>query len=156
MNLLLALVLFSSTFANGGALPSRAAAIPCGGSGISPELHWNAAPPGTRSFALILHDPDAPAPGGFYHWVLYDLPSSTTELPANSKVAGHRAGRNSFGTIGYGGPCPPPGPAHHYHFTLYALNVQIDSPQPLTAEQLQARMRSHILAHAELVGLFQR
>lgn len=156
MKVLLTLILLSSAFNNAGSLPKTAAAIPCGGSGISPQLHWSDAPAGTLSFALIVHDPDAPAPGGFYHWVVYDIAPETSELPESAKIPGNRSGRNSYGTVGYGGLCPPPGSTHHYHFTLYALDVHVDSPQPLTAQQLQERMRGHILAQAELIGVFGR
>jgi phosphatidylethanolamine-binding protein (PEBP) family uncharacterized protein len=97
VNLLLALVLLSSTFTNGATLPRPTGAIPCGGSGVSPELHWSNAPAGTRSFALIVHDPDAPAAGGFYHWVLYDIPPDTTTLPESAQIRANRSGRNGFG-----------------------------------------------------------
>ncbi len=155
MNLLLALILLSSAFQNGGPLPKTAAAMPCGGSGVSPALQWSGAPPNTRSFALIVHDPDAPVAGGFYHWVLYDVPAQTSELATSARVPGNRSGRNSYGTIGYGGACPPPGNAHHYRFTLYALDIpSVHATQPLTATELLARMQGHILAQTTLVGMF--
>lgn len=155
MNLLLALVLLSSTFTNGATLPRATGAIPCGGSGVSPELHWSNAPAGTRSFALIVHDPDAPAAGGFYHWVLYDIPPDTTTLPESAQIRANRSGRNGFGTIGYGGPCPPAGKAHHYEFTLYALDIaSVHATEPLNALDLLARMRGHILVQSTLVGMF--
>jgi Raf kinase inhibitor-like YbhB/YbcL family protein len=155
VNLLLALILLSSAFQNGGPLPKTAAAMPCGGSGVSPALQWSGAPPNTRSFALIVHDPDAPVAGGFYHWVLYDVPAQTSELATSARVPGNRSGRNSYGTIGYGGACPPPGNAHHYRFTLYALDIpSVHATQPLTATELLARMQGHILAQTTLVGMF--
>ncbi len=155
MNVLLALILLSSAFDNGTFLPKTAAAIPCGGSGISPALRWSNAPATTRSFALIVHDPDAPVAGGFYHWVLYNLPPETTTLQRSARIPGNRSGRNSFGTLGYAGACPPPGNAHHYRFTLYALDIaSIDATQPLTATELLARMQGHILAQSTLVGMF--
>jgi Raf kinase inhibitor-like YbhB/YbcL family protein len=155
VNLVLALVLASSTFANGATVPRTMVAVACGGSNVSPELHWSDVPAGTRSFALIVHDPDAPHPGGFYHWVMYDLPVSLTRLPGSAKIAMQRSGRNDTGSTGYFGPCPPPGKVHHYHFTLYALDVaRIGATQPLTAAELQARIRGHVLAQAETVGLW--
>ena len=155
MNLLLALIFLSSAFQNGAPLPKSAAATPCGGAGVSPALHWSQAPPNTRSFALIVHDPDAPVAGGFYHWVLYDIPPQTSDLARSARIPGNRSGRNSYGTIGYGGACPPPGNAHHYRFTLYALDIaSVDATQPLTATELLARMQGHILARSTLVGMF--
>jgi Raf kinase inhibitor-like YbhB/YbcL family protein len=153
--MLLALVLLSGTFRAGASLPLSSAAPPCGGSGISPQLAWTGAPAGTRSFALIVHDPDAPHPGGFYHWVAYDLPPQTTTLAAGASIPDNRSGRNDTGTVGYFGPCPPAGPAHHYHFTIYALDIaSVHATQPLSANELLARMHGHVLAQSELVGMF--
>ena len=156
MNLVIAvMLLLSATFKNDALLPQAAAAIPCGGQNRSPELHWHDLPAGTRSLALIVHDPDAPRAGGFYHWVAYNLPAATASLPIATTIAGADAGRNDTGSLGYFGPCPPPGKPHHYHFTLYALDVpSIDAPQPLGATELLARMHGHILAQSTLVGLF--
>ena len=155
MNLLLALLLASSTFSSGATVPRTMVAVQCGGSNVSPELHWTGAPSGTRSFALIVHDPDAPHPDGFYHWVVYDLPPSLARLPASARIAAQRSGRNDTGSVGYFGPCPPRGMVHHYHFTLYALDIaRIGATQPLTAAELQSRMRGHVLAQAQIVGLW--
>ena len=155
MNVLVALILLTSAFQNGGPLPKTAAAVPCGGSGVSPALYWSDAPANTRSFALIVHDPDAPVAGGFYHWVLYDVPPETRDLATSVRVPSNRSGRNSYGTVGYGGACPPPGNAHHYRFTLYALDIpSVHATRPLTATELLARMQGHILAHSTLVGMF--
>jgi len=156
VNALLALVLFSATFASGATVPQAMIALPCGGSNLSPQLRWSGVPSGTRSLALVLHDPDAPHPGGFYHWVVYDLPPRSGELAAAAPIPASRSGRNDSGSIGYFGPCPPPGKLHHYHLTLYALDVAVRSMQPLDAEELQQRMRGHILAQTELVAVLQR
>jgi len=139
---LLALALASNSFLPDRTVPTYMAAAHCGGKNISPELHWSGAPAGTQSYALIVHDPDAPIPGGFYHWVLYDIPSTQSEIQVN-------AGR------GYRGPCPPPGKVHHYRFTLYALDVKNIGAAGLDAKQLLARMRGHILAQTSLVGLYE-
>ena len=155
MNLLLALVLLSSTFVNGSTVPRAMVAVPCGGSNASPELHWSGVPAGTQSLAIITHDPDAPHPGGYYHWVAYNLPVRLTHLPVSAAIAPARSGRNDTGSLGYFGPCPPPGKVHHYHFTLYALDERsIHAGRPLTAEQLEVRIRGHILAQATLTGLW--
>lgn len=101
----------------------------CRGRNASPELHWSGAPSGAKSFALTVFDPDAPAAGGWWHWLVFDIDASATSLPAGAGDAasggaphGAVSATNSFGEIGYGGPCPPPGDApHRYVFTIYAL-----------------------------------
>lgn len=143
----------SADFSDRGVIPSRAMAVDCGGRNRSSELTWTAAPKGAKSFALIVHDPDAPIPGGFYHWVVYNLPATTHRLAAAAKLSGGQLGETSAGKPEYYGPCPPPGPAHHYVFTLYALDLaHIAADAPLTAAQLEARIAGHVLAHAVLRG----
>ena len=155
MHLLLALILTTTTFRDGHTVPLSMVATRCGGGNVSPNLAWTGVPAATKSFALIVHDPDAPHPGGFYHWVLYDIPADTREIGAAAPPEAAQSGRNGTGSTGYFGPCPPPGKLHHYHVTLYALDTDMHSSEPLDATQLQARMRGHVLAQAELVGLFQ-
>ena len=107
-------------------------------------------PGGVRSFALIERDPDAPISGGFYHWIVYDVPASTRSLGATG--AG-RTGVSSTGRAAYFGPCPPPGQTHHYVFTLYALDVaRAGGSAPLTGQQLEAFVREHTVAHATLAA----
>jgi Raf kinase inhibitor-like YbhB/YbcL family protein len=157
VDLLFALVLTSTTFAAGATVPNSMVAIPCGGANRSPELQWKGEPSTTRSFALILYDPDAPHPGGFYHWVLYDLPHTTHAIAPNTQFAANQTGRNDSSTLGYFGPCPPPGKLHHYIFTLYALDVDNLNPsQPFTAPDLLARMHGHILAEATYTATLER
>ncbi|MFP5406637.1 MAG: YbhB/YbcL family Raf kinase inhibitor-like protein, partial [Gammaproteobacteria bacterium] len=115
----------------------------CSGENVSPALHWKAAPPGTKSFALMVHDPDAPTGGaGWWHWVVYDLPASTHSLPEGAGSAdgsklpsGAVQQKTDFGVPGWGGPCPPAGDKpHRYHFTIYALKVEkLDVPPGATA-----------------------
>ncbi|MBV9717770.1 MAG: YbhB/YbcL family Raf kinase inhibitor-like protein [Candidatus Eremiobacteraeota bacterium] len=143
----------SADFSAGGVIPTRSMAVDCGGENRSPALSWSDAPKGTRSFALIVHDPDAPIAGGFYHWVLYNLPASSTALPAQAKLDAAQLGQTSRGQPGYYGPCPPPGPPHHYNFTLYALDVAHISAQTPTASQLEARFSGHVLARSVLTGI---
>jgi Raf kinase inhibitor-like YbhB/YbcL family protein len=117
-------------------------------------------PAGTASFALIVTDPDAPG-RTFVHWVIYDLPAETRILPEGlpglgQLTDGPRQGRNDFGEIGYGGPCPPGNSAHHYHFTLYALDAKLNLPVGATRAQVEAAIQGHILARGELIGLYQR
>ena len=149
----LTFTLASATFKPNATMPLRT--VKCGGANVSPELHWQGAPKGTRSFALILHDPDAPHPGGWYHWVVYDMPASTRELPAGAAIAPSRLGTTSFGSPGYGGPCPPPGKVHHYNFTLYALDEALVPGGTFTGPQLERAIAGHVLAKTTLTGLFQ-
>jgi Raf kinase inhibitor-like YbhB/YbcL family protein len=141
--------LSSSDFPAGGSIPRANMATDCGGKNLTPELHWSAAPAGTKSFALIVRDPDAPIAGGFYHWVVYNIPASATSLKAGATL--QDLGANTTGNAAYYGPCPPPGPAHHYIFTLYALDVpQVRADAPPSAAQLEQRMAGHVLARATL------
>ena len=147
----------TTTSFEGSQIPAR---FTCSGAGTSPQLAWSAPPAATVSFALIVTDPDAPR-GTFVHWVLYDLPAGTRALPeglpAQGQLAdGSRQGRNDFGSIGYGGPCPPRGPAHHYIFTLYALDAKLNLAVGATRAQMETAMQGHILAQGELIGLYQR
>jgi len=143
----------SSDFSDGGAIPARAMALDCDGENRSPQLAWSGAPQATKSFALLVVDPDAPIAGGFYHWVVYNLPQSAHELRSGVQLGADQLGVTSAGRAGYYGPCPPPGPMHHYVFTLYALDVaHISADSPLTAVQLQARIAGHVLARGTLHG----
>src|SRR5437016_9900493 len=116
----------STAFSAGEAISKK---FTCDGPDVSPQLKWNDPSANTQTFALIMDDPDAPA-GTWVHWVLYDLPANTRELPEgvakqDQLSSGARQGRNDFGKIGYGGPCPPPGKAHRYFFKLYALDAKL-------------------------------
>ncbi|HET9097077.1 MAG TPA: YbhB/YbcL family Raf kinase inhibitor-like protein [Candidatus Baltobacteraceae bacterium] len=153
----------SATFKPNGTMPMSTVYARCGGQNHSPELHWQGAPEGTRSFALIVHDPDAPRPGGWYHWVFYNMPASLHSLPEGAaasaqakKHTGWDSGTTSFGETSYGGPCPPPGKPHHYHFTLYAIDVPSLDGAHLTGPQLERAMKGHILAQARVTGLYGR
>ena len=128
-------------------------AAQCGGENRSPQLTWKGIPANAQSLALIMHDPDAPMPGGFYHWVVYNLPPAKRGLTSAERLGANELGKTSAGTPGYYGPCPPPGPAHHYVFTLYALDVpRISASIPLTASQLMTQIDGHIVARATLTG----
>ncbi|HEY9610758.1 YbhB/YbcL family Raf kinase inhibitor-like protein [Allocoleopsis sp.] len=131
----------------------------CDGQDISPELRWDAPPTGTQSLALIVDDPDAPS-GIFVHWVLYDLPPETRQLPqavaaTPTLLNGGTQGKNDFGKLGYGGPCPPSG-VHRYFFKLYALDRELGLKSGATKAQLEAAIDGHILAAAELIGRYAR
>ncbi len=141
----------SSDIAAGNAIPKVFMARQCGGENRSPALAWNGAPQSTQSFAIVMHDPDAPIPGGFYHWVVYNLPSRTYQLDPNVKLAQDQLGVTSGAHAEYHGPCPPPGPAHHYIVTVYALDVpHVAAAAPLTGPQLERTIQGHIVARGVL------
>ena len=154
----MAFALTSSAFTEGTAIPAK---YTCEGEDVSPPLAWSDAPAGTVSFALIVDDPDAPA-GTWVHWVLYNLPATAGELPENvAKVetldlGGARQGRNDFQRPGYGGPCPPPGPAHRYFFKLYALDAALPPRPAARQKDVEAAMQGHTLGMAQLVGTYAR
>ena len=153
----MAFELTSPAFRQNQAIPKR---YTCDGSDVSVPLNWSDPPNATKTFALIADDPDAPR-GTWVHWVLYDAPGSTRELkegvtPKETLDDGSKQGKSDFGKIGYGGPCPPPGPAHHYHFKLYALDKMIGLRPGATKQQLLDSMKGHILVQAELIGTYKR
>lgn len=152
--------LTSPAFAAGGAIP---AAHTCEGGDTSPALAWEGAPPGTRSLALIVDDPDAPDPAAprmtWVHWVLYNLPPDATGLPeAVAPVdlpAGTLQGVTDFKRTGWGGPCPPIG-RHRYYFRLYALDAVLPDLRRPTRARVDQAMAGHVLAQAELMGTYQK
>lgn len=151
------LKLSSSAFAEGGTIPKK---YTCDGESISPPLAWTAPPAGTKSLALISDDPDAPGKI-WVHWVLYNLSPNLRELPEkvppqNEALGGARQGTNDSRKIGYGGPCPPRGPAHRYYFKLYALDTELALQAGATKEELLKAIQGHILAEAQLMGRYGR
>ena len=150
----------STAFAPNGAIPSRHT---CEGEDLSPPLSWSGAPGGTRSFALVVDDPDAPDPAApqrtWVHWVLFDIDASATSLAEgvkpNALPVGTREGLNDWGRTGYGGPCPPVG-KHRYFHKLYALDTLLPGLRRPDKAALEKAMRGHILAQAELVGTYRK
>ena len=149
----------SSAFKNGGAIPRQ---FTCDGADRSPALAWSGAPQNTAAYALIVEDPDAPG-GTFIHWVLYDIPANVQSLPEgiakgeSVSTLGAKQGRTGFKDApGYGGPCPPRGPAHHYHFRLFALDKPLGIPAGASRDDVVAAMRGHELARGELIGTYAR
>jgi Raf kinase inhibitor-like YbhB/YbcL family protein len=131
----------------------------CDGSNVSPPLSWSGLPEGTKSFALICDDPDAPM-GTWVHWVLFNLPASVTGLPRavptdRTLANGARHGINDFRKYGYGGPCPPGG-THRYYFKIYALDAEITHEPGISKEALLTAMQGHILAEGRLMGRYKR
>lgn len=141
----------SSAFINNTAIPSQ---YSCDGQNGSPPLTITDIPKGTKSLALIVDDPDAPA-GTWVHWLLWNITSDTKDITQGGVPAGATEGTTSFGKPGYGGPCPPIG-THHYVFTLYALDISLNLPSSAKKSDLESAMTDHILTQSELVGLYNR
>ena len=154
----MAFTLDSSAFAPHAQIPTL---YTCEGKDRSPPLHWSDAPIGTRSFVLIVDDPDAPDPAApqrtWVHWVLYDIPPTASGLPEGARPLpdGTREGTNDSGRTGYGGPCPPIG-RHRYFFKLYALDRMLSDPHASTKAGLEKAMQGHVLAQCELMGTYQK
>ena len=156
----MAFVISSHAFADHGEIPAR---FTCDGADISPELHWSGAPRSTKSFALIVDDPDAPDPSApqrtWVHWVVYNIPADATGLAENAAEqglpAGARQGMNDWQRAGYGGPCPPIG-RHRYFHKVYALDSMLPELSHATSAKLLAAMRGRVLAEAKLMGTYQK
>jgi Raf kinase inhibitor-like YbhB/YbcL family protein len=156
------LVVTSPTLVASQAMPRQHTAD---GENISPGLAWKGAPASTKSFAIVCDDPDVPIPGGFVHWVVYNIPSTATGVPENlpidpaaslpASIAGAVQGLSGFKRPIYRGPAPPPGKPHHYHFTVYALDVTGFAPG-LTRAQLVDAMQGHIVGQGEIVAIYER
>ncbi len=153
----MAFTIQSSDFTNGGDIPR---AFTCEGEDRSPALSWSGAPEGTKAFALIADDPDAPA-GTWVHWVIFNIPAKAQSLPAGVEkkeqlADGSKQGRNDFRKVGYGGPCPPPGKPHRYFFKLYALGSELTLPAGASKADVERAMAAHTLGKAELMGRYKR
>lgn len=151
----------SASFSEGAMIPKKQT---CDGADLSPPLQWSGAPAGTKSFALIMDDPDAP-PGTWVHWVIYDIPGETTGLEEgvpkketlpNGAKQGLAWGVKDFTKTGYSGPCPPPGSPHRYDFKLYALDAPLGLPAKATKFDVEKAMKGHVLAETKLTGKYGR
>lgn len=144
------MIIDSPAFVHEQSIPSK---YTCMGDDVSPPLRFHDIPKGTKSLALIVEDPDAPA-GTFDHWITWNIPPDTKSLPEN--VQAFNQGLNGFHDISYRGPCPPPGAPHHYYFKLYALDTVLTLPDRSLKKQLEEAMEGHILAKAVMIGTFGR
>ena len=148
----------SRAFAHNGPIPTK---YTCEGDDVSPPLEWSAVPPGAKSLALIVDDPDAPDPAApkmtWVHWVLYNVPPGAGLLPEGAKQLppGTLQGLNDWKRTGYGGPCPPIG-RHRYFFKLYALDAVLPNLGQISKAKLEAAMKPHVIARAELIGTYQK
>ncbi|HEX2977910.1 MAG TPA: YbhB/YbcL family Raf kinase inhibitor-like protein [Candidatus Babeliales bacterium] len=146
--------LMSPSFKNGGAIERR---FTCDGEDFSPELLWEGAPEKTKSFALIVDDPDAPM-GTWVHWLAYNIPGTVRRLEEHvliSRLSGASEGINDEGKLVFHGPCPPSG-THRYFFKLYALDIKLEFKTAPTKSQMEAAMKGHVLATAQLIGTYKR
>jgi Raf kinase inhibitor-like YbhB/YbcL family protein len=156
------LALTSADFTDGQPLEMRHvySGFGCTGENISPAIAWSGAPAGTRSYAVVVHDPDAPTGVGFFHWIVVDIPATETGLARGAATAlpqGARSTYTDFGGPGYGGPCPPPGSPHRYVFTVYALDVEhLEVPDGATGAFVRFAAGSHTLAYGRIVPTFAR
>jgi len=146
--------LASSAFKDGQPIPAD---YTCDGKNISPQLRWSGAPGNTQSLILIVDDPDAPS-GVWTHWILFNLPTDTSELPEDFAKSPSTAkqGTNDFKKPGYGGPCPPSGKAHRYFFRIFALDTTLNLPAGASRKEIDAAMAKHVLAMGQLMGTYQR
>ncbi|TAJ11324.1 YbhB/YbcL family Raf kinase inhibitor-like protein [Marinilabiliaceae bacterium JC017] len=147
--------LTSPVFDEGGLIPEK---YTCDGIDVSPSLKWSSMPVGTKTIAIICDDPDAPM-GTWVHWVIYNLPATTDVLPEEVPAVkilpnGAMQGKNDFGKIGYGGPCPPSG-THRYYFKIYALDDELMVEAGITKSQLEKAMQGHILSEGQLMGRYK-
>jgi Raf kinase inhibitor-like YbhB/YbcL family protein len=148
----------SSAFPHNGQIPTQ---YTCEGEDVSPPLSWSDVPPGAKSLALIVDDPDAPDPAApkmtWVHWVLYDIPPNVAGLPeaVKSLPPGTREGLNDWQRTSYGGPCPPVG-RHRYFFKLYALDVELPDLRHPRKAALEKAMKGHVLTEAQLFGTYQK
>lgn len=155
----MALRLESTAFGQGQRIPTKHT---CDGSDVSPPLRWTGAPEGVRAWALVCDDPDAPA-RTWVHWVLYDLPADVASLPEGiplektlAELGAARQGKNDFGRIGYGGPCPPRGKPHRYIFRLYALDKKLGLKPGAGEGDVVRAMQGRVLDQAQLIGTYGR
>ena len=152
------LKLTSTALTHEGQIPSK---YTCDGQDISPPLAWSGVPGEAKSLVLIVDDPDAPDPAApkmtWVHWVLYNIPPSASALPeaAGQLPAGTQEGVNDWKRSGYGGPCPPIG-RHRYFHKLYALDIVLPDLGRPSKAKLEAQIKGHIIAQAELVGTYQK
>jgi Raf kinase inhibitor-like YbhB/YbcL family protein len=156
----------SDSFQAGANIPQKHVfnGMGCTGENVSPHLRWSGVPDGTKSFAVVMHDPDAPTSGGFYHWVMFNIPADRTELEdgaGGDKIGSlvHHVvlGHTDFGANAYGGPCPPPGPAHRYNITVYALDIdKLPLDKTTTGAKLEFMASQHALGKATISGRYAR
>jgi Raf kinase inhibitor-like YbhB/YbcL family protein len=153
----MSLSISTPSFSGGGDIPKK---FTCDGADVSPQLSWTEPPAGTKSFALLVDDPDAPA-GTWNHWTMWNIPASARGLAEGVKKEatlpdGSEQGKNDFRKTGYDGPCPPPGKPHRYFFKLFALDMKLELKPGARKRELEAAMKARILAQGEYMGRYGR
>jgi len=153
----MSLSLASNSFSNGGDIPKQ---FTCDGANRSPDLSWTGAPAATKSFALLVDDPDAPA-GNWNHWAIWNIPANVHSLPEGVKKDHHlpdgsEQGMNDFHKMGYDGPCPPAPKPHRYHFKLFALDTKMSLNSEAGKPELEKARKGHTLAQAEWIGIYRK
>jgi len=143
--------LSSNAFQNNGFIPSK---YTCDGSDINPQLVIENVPPGTKSLALIVDDPDAPM-GTWVHWVVWNIAPDIKEIKENNTLKGAAFGLNDFKKQSYGGPCPPSG-THRYFFKLYALDTTLNLPAGTKKPDIEKAMKGHVISQTQIIGLYKR
>lgn len=146
------LKIYSPDFSHNEFIPPR---FTCEGEDVNPTLIFENIPEGAKSLVLIMDDPDAPM-GTFDHWIVFNIPPNVTKIEENSVPQGAQLGKNHFGRLEYGGPCPPPGNPHRYFFKLYAVDTVLELQEGASKEEVLSAIKDHILAQAELIGLYKR
>ncbi len=145
------MIITSSSFDDGGMIPKK---FTWDGGDMNPELLIQNVPAEAQSLVLIMHDPDAPMPGGFTHWTVWNIDPRTSIIKEESIPPGSVEGTTDTKSMGYHGPKPPPGALHHYHFQLYALNATLDLPEAAPVAALRGEIEKYVVALAELVGIY--
>ena len=153
----MSLTISSPSFSNGGSIAQK---FTCDGPDVSPQLDWTEPPAGTKTFALLVDDPDAPV-GNWNHWAIWNLPATLRSLPEGVRKVTHlpdgsEQGMNDFHKPGYNGPCPPAGKPHRYYFKLFALDIKLSFNSEAGKPEMEKAMKGHILAQAEWMGTYKR
>jgi Raf kinase inhibitor-like YbhB/YbcL family protein len=146
------MIITSPSFQNNGTIPRK---FTCEGGNINPEFQIQNVPPGAKSLAILMHDPDAPIPGGFTHWLVWNIRPDVMFIKEESAPSGSTEGTNGAGRTGYLGPCPSHGPAlHHYHISLFALDAILSLPAAADRAAFDTAIKDHVIDETELVGVY--
>ena len=150
-SLILSMKISSPVFENNQYIPAK---YTCDGQNVNPPLKIEGMPENAQSLVLIVDDPDAPS-GRWIHWLVWNISPEITEIRENEVPSGSLQGKNDFGNLNYGGPCPP-SRTHRYYFKVFALDKKLDLPEGANVKELETAIENHILAKAELIGLYQK
>jgi len=144
--------IYCEAFSYGGQIPKK---YTCDGENVPPPITWGNVPQGIKSFVIIMYDPDAPG-GTFIHWILFNIPPTVTSISEENADKVGVKGRNDFGRLGYGGPCPPPGSTHRYFIIVFALDTQLNLKEGVKLSAVLEAMKGHVIAYGEYMGKYRR